>query len=275
MRRRSWALRAVILIALFALAATLEAQRRPGRGGAGSRAAARIAVDSDFEPGFIFCRIVFRNAIDGDGGGWSVDYPRADENVSIRLSELTKTTLALETDGSPRHVLVRFTDPQIFSCPFVMMTEPGGAFLDAQEAKGLRDYVDKGGFLWADDFWGTYAWAHWEAQLRKALPASDYPIFDLPPDHPLFHAQFDVARVPQIPAIGLAGGRTSERGADSAEAHGRAIADAHGRLMVLMTHNTDLGDSWEREGDDPDYFLRFGPSGYAFGLNTLLYALTH
>ena len=42
-----------------------------------------------------------------------------------------------------------------------------------------------------------------------------------------------------------------------------------------MTHNTDLGDAWEREGDDPEYFYNFGPSGYAFGINVVLYALTH
>ena len=170
----------MLVLAAVAAAATVEAQFR-------GRMFARIAAPDDFEGRFMFCRIVFNNAIDGDGGGWSVDYPRADENVSIRLSELTKTSITRESDGSPRHVLVRFSDPQIFSCPFVMMTEPGGAFLTPQEAEGLRAYVEKGGFLWADDFWGNYAWAHWEAQLRKALPANDFPIFELPPDHPLYN----------------------------------------------------------------------------------------
>jgi len=264
-------LRTVLLVAALAATATVEAQfRQFGRG----RSAARYAVADDFDGRFQFCRIVFRNAPTGDGGGWSVDYPRADENVSIRLSELTKTTVS--TDGvGPKHALVRLNDPLLFSCPFVMMTEPGGAFLDAEEARGLRTYVDKGGFLWADDFWGSYAWAHWEAQLRKALPAAEFPIFDLPLDHPLYHAQFEVSGVPQIPAIGFGFGRTSERGADSAVPYARGIADSQGRLMVLMTLNTDIGDSWEREGDDPEYFLAFGPRGYAFGINTLLYALTH
>jgi hypothetical protein len=276
MPRTPWVIRTLVIAAALAAAVTVEAQFRQGGGRGGrSRTNARLAIASDFDSQFMFCRVVFRNAIDGDGGGWAVDYPRADENVSIRLSELTKTSITREADGFPRHVLVQFTDPQLFSCPFVMMSEPGGAFLDAQEAQGLRTYVEKGGFLWADDFWGTYAWAHWEAQLRKALPAAEFPIFDLPPDHPLFRAQFEVDRVPQIPAIGFAYGQTSERGADSAVPHARGIADSHGRLMVLMTFNTDFGDSWEREGDDPQYFLQFGPSGYAFGINALLYALTH
>jgi len=273
MRRGPWFLRTLVIVAALLAAVTVEAQFRQGGRG---RTSARLAIPADFDSRFMFCRVVYRNAVDGDGGGWAVDYPRADENLSIRLSELTKTPITLETDGSPRHVLVQFTDPQIFSCPFVMMSEPGGAFLDQQEAQGLRTYVEKGGFLWADDFWGTYAWAHWEAQIRKALPAAEFPIFDLPPDHPLFRAQFEVDHVPQIPAIGFSfNGQTSERGADSAVAHARGIADSHGRLMVLMTHNTDFGDAWEREGDDPQYFLQFGPSGYAFGINTLLYSLTH
>ena len=266
-----------IFLVGLAAAGSVEAQLRQGRGfGGRGRLPARIAIPEDFDGRFMFCRIVFANAIDGDGAGWSVDYPRADENVSIRLSELTKTSITRESDGSPRHVLVRFTDPQLFSCPFVMMTEPGGAGLTEQEAMGLRTYVEKGGFLWADDFWGEYAFAHFAAQLRKALPAPDYPIFDLPLDHPLFHTQFEVTKVPQIPAIGGGlFGTTSERGADSAVPHARGIADSHGRLVVLMTHNTDFGDSWEREGDDPQYFLRFGPAGYSFGINALLYALTH
>ena len=84
--------------------------------------------------------------------------------------------------------------------------------------------------------------------------------------------------MPQIPNIGFymrSGGRTSEQGADSAVPHLRAIADKRGRIIVLITHNTDIGDSWEREGDDPGYFMSFGPKGYALGIDAFLYALTH
>jgi hypothetical protein len=81
---------------------------------------------------------------------------------------------------------------------------------------------------------------------------------------------------PQISAIGnWARGVLSERGEDSAEVHVRAIIDSHDRVMVLITHNTDFGDSWEREGDDPEYFERFSVPGYAFGMNVMIYALTH
>jgi len=45
--------------------------------------------------------------------------------------------------------------------------------------------------------------------------------------------------------------------------------------MVFITHNTDLGDSFEREGDSYEYFLRFSVEGYAVGVNVLLYSMTH
>jgi hypothetical protein len=267
-------LSAMVLVVLLCAAATLQAQFR-GRGGFGF--GTRTASAKDFDGSFHFCRIVFRNSIQGDGGGWSVDYPRADINFSIRLSQLTKTHVSRDGSGEPNHLLVRLTDKELFDCPFVMMTEPGGAGFDDQEAASLRLYLEKGGFLWADDFWGEYAWSWWVGQLRKALPAPEFPIFDLMPDHPLFHTQFEVKKVQQIPSINFffGSGRTSERGADSAVPHARGIADKQGRLIVLMTHNTDFGDSWEREGDDATYFVNFGPDGYAFGIDAVLYALTH
>jgi hypothetical protein len=158
-----------------------------------------------------------------------------------------------------------------------MMTEVGSVYFDPDEAARLRDYLVKGGFLWADDFWGTYAWEAWEQEIRKVLPAGEFAIQDLPLSHPLFKSMFEMKKIPQIPSINhwAWSGTTSERGDDSAVPHARAIVDGKGRLMVLMTHNTDIGDSWEREGDDPNYFYNFSVDGYAFGINVLVYAMTH
>ena len=144
---------------------------RPSRGPA-------FATPDDFDGGFQFCRIVFRNASDGDGAGWNVDWPRADENLSTRLSELTRVPVSMDETHQPKHLLVRLTAPELFHCPFVMMTEPGGAYFDDEEAAALRKYLLKGGFLWADDFWGEYAFDFWANQIGKALPRSAYPIVD-------------------------------------------------------------------------------------------------
>jgi hypothetical protein len=128
-----------------------------------------------------------------------------------------------------------------------------------------------------DDFWGSYAWNVWATQIRKVFPPGDFPIIDLPADHPIFRTMFMVKKMPQIPSINFwyGGGGTSERGADSAQVHTRGIADDHGRLMVLMTHNTDVSDSWEREGEDPKYFYSFSVDGYQVAVNVLLYTMTH
>ena len=269
----------ILLVLLLALAAatTGEAQRQRGRGGRGGFEI-RLATPDSFDGLFQFCRIAFRGNRAGDGGGWGVDYPRADINMSIRLSELTKTRVSFAAPNEPKHLVVQLTSEALFQCPFVMMTEVGAAYLDEAEAAALRDYVTKGGFLWADDFWGEYAWEVWVDQLSKALPPAQYPIRDLPPDHPLFRSQFILTGVPQIASIGHwfnSGGGTSERGADSAVPHARMIVDQHDRIMVLMTHNTDLGDSWEEEASNPQYFYEMSVNGYAFGINVLLYAMTH
>src|SRR5262245_17221257 len=169
-------------ICLTAAVATAQFGRR-GFGGFRMQ----FATAKDFDGRFHFCRIVYRSALDGDGGNWNADWPRADINMSVRLSELTKTDVSKDPSGEPNHLLIRFTDAELFDCPFVMGTEVGRAIITDEEAKPLRLYLEKGGLLWVDDFWGSYAWEHWVAQIRKALPASEFPIFDLPPDHPLFN----------------------------------------------------------------------------------------
>jgi uncharacterized protein DUF4159 len=268
--------RLTALVVILALGiSTLSFAQRRGRRGGGMYGIERPGPDS-FTGDFTFCRIAFREAYDGDGGGWGVDYPRADQNLPLRLSELTKAVVNFDGSGDPHHVVITMTEAELFKCPFVMMTEVGATFIDPEEAKALRTYLLKGGFLWADDFWGEYAWAHWERELRKVLSASEYPIIDVPLDHSMFHSLFDVKRFPQIPSIGWTySGRTSERGADSAVPHARAITDNKGRIMVFISHNTDFGDSYEREGDDPQYFYNFSVEGYAIGINLLIYAMTH
>jgi hypothetical protein len=261
----------VAIVAVLTLAASVGLAQR------GADSFYRLATPESFDGAFNFCRIAFRNAANGDGGGWSVDYPRADLNLSTRLSELTKTPISRDDRGDPNHLLVRLIDAELFRCPFVMMSEPGSAYFDENEAALLRDYLLKGGFLWADDFWGEYAWSVWESQIRKALPSGSFPIKDLPMDHPLFGMVFRVHEVPQIPSINAwrgSGGGTSER-FDSQVPHARAIVDARDRIMVLMTHNTDIGDSWEQESQDPEYFERFSVYGYALGVNVVVYAMTH
>ena len=265
-----------VTLAALLCASTALAQRR--RGFRYGYAPLRMASAESFDGSFNFCRIMFSQSNDGDGGGWMVDYPRADANLSIRLSELTRTRISRDASGEPNHVLLRLTDDLMFQCPFIMMTEVGAVYISPPEADRLRAYLLKGGFLWADDFWGSWAWEVWAREIGKVLPPSEYPIVDVPLTHPIFHQQFEVKRVIQIPSINAwrgMGGGTSENGADSAEPHARAIYDKQGRMMVFITHNTDFGDAFEQEAADPQYFYTFSVEGYEMGINVLLYALTH
>jgi hypothetical protein len=233
-------------------------------------------TELNYDGQFTFCRIAFRQNPYGDGGGWSVDYPKADVNLSFRLSELTTINVSRDAATDYQHVVLRLSDPQMAKCPFIMMTEPGALYMDEQEAASLRDYLLRGGFLWADDFWGDYAFQVFENEMRKALPSATYPIVDLPLDHTLFHMLYDVKHFPQIPSIGFwFGGGTSERGPLSATPHARAIFDQNRRMIVFISHNTDFGDAFEREGENRAYFDTFAADGYAVGVNVILYALTH
>ena len=268
---------AVLVGVSLVIAGTAAAQFGQRGGGGRFGRGLRYATPESFDGRFNFCRIIFRQNPYGDGNGWGVDYPRADENLSIRLSELTKVPVSFDKSGEPQHLLLRLTDDELFRCPFIMMTEVGGLYMSDDEAARLRTYLLKGGFLWADDFWGARAWEAWMGQIRKVLPPSEFPIIDTPIDHALFRTLFDVQRLPQIPSMDwwAGAGTTSERGADSAQQEARAILDQNGRIMVFITHNTDFGDAFEREGDDPRYFYKFSVDGYAVGIDLLLYAMTH
>jgi Domain of unknown function (DUF4159) len=243
------------------------------------RGALPYATADSFDGAYQFCRAEFSGIRGGDGGGWLTDYPDVDRNLSVRLGELTKTPISTDQrTGEPKHVIVQLTAPELYHCPMIFMYEVGNMFIDETEAAALRDYLLKGGFLWVDDFWGERAWSIWESQIRKVFPSGTHPFVELTVEHPLFHQFQTVTKIPQIPSIDFwlgTGGATSERGPDSRTPHVRAILDERDRIMVLITHNTDFGDSYEREGVNHDYFLTFSVPGYAFGINTLIYAMTH
>ena len=137
---------------------------------------ARFPDADTFGHGFVFCRGVFRSDRREAGGtGWSTDYPDAELNFSIRLSELTKTRINRGADGKPVHVTVRLTDDALFKCPYLHMEDVGTMALSDEEVLKLREYLLKGGFLWVDDYWGEYAWDQWVEQIARVLPPARVP----------------------------------------------------------------------------------------------------
>ena len=207
---------------------------------------------------------------------WETDYPQAETNFSKRLAELSR----LHTGRTP--LSRRLTDPDIGDYPLLFMSDPGYMRFTREETEALTAYLENGGFLWVDDFWGDAEWASFERFMRQVLPASHWR--EVPIDHPIFHMVFEHDEMPQIPARSFAspGASTVEPvwihrypTGSLARATMRGYFDDEGRLMVIATHNTDIADGWEREAYGQWYFERFSTKSYRLGVNVLTYVLTH
>ncbi len=237
----------------------------------------------DIFPGgrFTFCTVAYYSVrAEALGFGWNTDYPDSGYNFMRRLAELTTIDITRERNGEPHQVVVQLTDPELFQYPHIFMSDVGTAEFNDEEVAALRQYLLRGGFLHVDDFWGDFAWRNWAYEMSKVFPPDEYPIRDIPLDHPIFHIVFDVKEVPQVPSIqywrGTQDGTTSERGEDSREPHFRGIWDKNGRLMVVMSHNTDIADGWEKEGEEEEYFREFSVKrSYPLGVNIVAYSMTH
>jgi hypothetical protein len=269
-----------IIIGVIGIGITAGYAEQIWVGGYG-RTPPRFPTPASFTGGFNFCRVMF-NSDRREKQGWSTDYPGADINFSIRIAELTKITVKRIEPGSeePDAVVVRLTDDALFQCPFIFMEDAGTARFSDLEAERLQQYLLKGGFLLVSDYHGSYGREQFDDEIGRALPRGQYPIVDIsPPDHAMWRTMFPVTQLPQMASIASwrrSGGDIVERwNEDRSPPSARGIADDQGRLMVVMVHNTDLPDPWEREGEDRGYFYRFSPDAYAVGIDILLYAMSH
>jgi hypothetical protein len=271
------------MVAIGVIGATIAAgHAQQIRGGWYGRTPPKFPTATTFAGQFNFCRVMFRSDR-REKQGWGTDYPGADLNFSVRLSELTKVNVKMNHEGSedetPDAVVVGLTDEALFQCPFTMIEDAGTARFSGAEIERLREYLLKGGFLLVTDYHGTYAQEQFDDEIGRALPRAQFPIVDLtPPDHAIWRTMFAVARLPQMASIHTwrrTGGVLERWNENGAGASARGIVDGHGRLMVVMLHNTDLPDGWEREAEDPEYFFSFSPDAYAVGINVVLYAMTH
>lgn len=247
--------------------ATPEELRLLERGGA-----AEWHVDEEFKHDvFTFVRVEYDSYRDSwRRPKWKTDYPDSDLNFSYRLQELT----SLEVD--PNGKILRLTDDELFDYPFLYLIEPGQMILSDAEVKSLRRYLLSGGFLMVDDFWGPLEWDNFYGEIKRVFP--DREPVELPLEHEIFHNVYDLKQKPQVPSIhgGWYYGRTYERDFGDPDPHYKGLFDDEGRMMAIICHNTDLGDGWEREGEDPEYFSRFSEKwSYPLGINIVTYAMTH
>jgi hypothetical protein len=201
------------------------------------------------------------------GTGWSMDSPGADCKFMGGVRRLT----GLSVYPNPNNIEV--LDEALFRFPYAYVVEPGGMDLTRSEVEQLREYLQRGGFIHADDFWGLDELRNFEFQMKRVFP--EYTFEELKTSDKIFHSFFDIDEIIQIPGqgAGCGGGPTYER-YDDREARVLGLRNEQGRLMVVATYNSDLGDAWEYM-DLPCYPAKYSGQAYRLGLNFMIYAATH
>lgn len=214
---------------------------------------------------FYFTRLAYEGGGYRRRGGWSTDWPDAEYHFMQGVNRLTNINAA---SGGP---VVEPIDEALFDYPWVYAVEVGGWYMDEESAARMREYLLRGGFLIVDDFHGSRQWEDFMVGLQRIFP--DRPVTEIPEDHALLHVLYDLDQRIQIPGISPLGrGVTYEQ--DGYTPHWRGIYDDEQRLMVAINFNMDLGDAWEH-ADTPYYPEKMTALAYRFGINYVIYAMTH
>jgi hypothetical protein len=230
---------------------------------------------------WVFARLMYppaygggrRFRFGGGGGGdwasgyssWTTDYPTCERHFTQAMRRLTRVhTRSVEQP-------VNLDEGDQYDWPWLYAVEVGQWNLTDVQAKGLREYLLRGGFFFVDDFHGSFEWDVFMASMRRVFP--DRQVVDIPQGDAIFHAVFDLDDKYQVPGAQFLGsGRTYER--DGYRDRWAGIYDDKGRLMVAINHNMDLGDAWEH-ADNPYYPQPYSALAIRIGVNYVVYAMTH
>jgi hypothetical protein len=197
---------------------------------------------------------------------WTQDYPRADRHFSQALRRLTR----IHARSVEQPVNLDYPD-DVFHWPWLCAGEMGDWKLTDPQARTLREYLLRGGFLMLDDFWGTPEWERFQESMQRVFP--DRPIVEIEDENQIFHTVYDLDERYQVPGQwALRRGSTYRN--DGSIPHWRGIYDDKGHIMVAMAFNSDLGDSWEW-ADDPQYPEKYSALGIRIGVNYVIYSMTH
>lgn len=269
---------ALIVIAILSLAVAAYAYQEPFRVYRSLEPYDNVPVPEggDRASEWIFGRLMYPSSPRARFGGygiwtqggtsWTVDYPRGDRHFAAALQRLTRV------DVRPLEQPVNPDDgDDIYNWPWLYVDLPGSWDLTDAQAEKIRDFLLRGGFLMADNFWGADEWEIFEEGMRRIFP--DREMVELDKDHHLFHSVFDTSDRYQIP-----GQWATRRGAMSRNGgvipYWGGVYDDKGRVVVAITFNSDVGDSWEF-ADDPSYPEHYSALGLRLGANYVVYALTH
>jgi hypothetical protein len=214
-----------------------------------------------------------RSSRDGMGTGWwLMDWPAADNHFTAGINRLTRIDA-----GNPRHL--RLTDDRLFEYPWIYATQTGTWQLSDKECARLREYLKRGGFLVTDDFWGPDQWEIFRETMERVLPGE--PISDLDTSDAVMNVMYSITDKDRtfIPGSRHLRGMGRSGRAEIVQPPGtqpawRALHDGRGHMVVAVNYNTDFGDAWEF-ADVPEYPSEMTALAYRYGVNYLLYAMTH
>jgi hypothetical protein len=198
---------------------------------------------------------------------WTQDYPRADRHLARAMRRLTRIDVR-----SVEQVVALDDDDDAFNFPWIYAVQVGEWGLTEKEGAKLRDYIQRGGFFMADDLHGNAEWGEFVKRIRYAFPDRD--IVELADDDAYFHSVFDITERPQVPGAEHLGEGCKNCSDNGRGAHWRAIKDDKGRIVVAISHNSDLGDAWEF-ADSPYYPEKESALAIRIAVNDVIYAMTH
>jgi len=278
--------RAIITLALGAAAIGTLLAQRPFREFPGVEyrlGSILLPVDWQEKTEFVFARLMYPPAPGGRNGYgrgfgrsyggvwtegntiWTQDYPRADRHFLQALRRLTLIhTRSVEEP-------INLDDGDVYDWPWLYAVQPGHWQLTDSQAKTMREYLLRGGFFMADDFWGEGEWAVFMDSMKKVFP--DREVAELANKDDIFHSVYDLDDRYQVASMGSVNAGRSWKCVNCPD-HWRGIFDDRGRVVVAMTFQSDVGDSWEW-ADEPNYPEHYAALGIRIGVNYIVYAMTH
>ena len=205
------------------------------------------------------------------GGWWRMDWPDAEDHFSLGIGRLTRLNV-----GEPKHF--RLTDDQLWDHPWIYATQVGWWDLNDAEVQRLREYLLRGGFLVVDDFYGPEQWQAFRDTMARVLP--EQPIVDVTDTDSVRNCLYTIA---DKDLTFIPGSRHLRRGPGrefiiepppGADPAWRGIYDRNNNMLVLVQYNMDVADAWEF-ADWPEYPEHKTTLAYRYGINAIIYSMTH
>ena len=158
-----------------------------------------------------------------------------------------------------------------YDWPWLYAVQTGLWQLTDSQAKSMREFLLRGGFFMCDDFWGDAEWQVFMASMKKVFPERE--VVELQNSDQIFHTVYDLDDRYQVASQGSVSRGRSWKCSPCPDKW-LGVLDDRGRVVVAITYQSDVGDSWEW-ADAPSYPEHYAALGIRIGVNYITYAMTH